>query len=316
MPSSELFEDPLPQIDGSQAFALYEHVRHRLPAATFSGALKANAPTRAASLLAIAEQYDTFVFDAYGVLNTGLIPIPGATECVAGLRELGKQVFVLTNAASQPAANNVPKFSALGFDFTAEEIVSSRAAAEKVLETFPSDFLWGAGAAANFTPDQIAVPIQKLADEQSAYDDVDGFVLFSIQDWNADRQLRLERSLKSNLRPVIVANPDIVAPVGGELSTEPGYLGHRLVERLGADVQFHGKPFPSVYDIVEARMTARSAGRRVVMIGDTLHTDVLGGAARGWDTVLVTGHGLFKGLDPNTFIYASGIVPHWMVHSI
>ncbi len=35
---------------------------------------------------------------------------------------------------------------------------------------------------------------------------------------------------------------------------------------------------------------------RVVIVGDTLHSDILGGAAQGWKTVLVTDHGLFAGL--------------------
>ena len=33
------------------------------------------------------------------------------------------------------------------------------------------------------------------------------------------------------------------------------------------------------------------------MIGDSLHTDVLGGLASGISTVLVTNHGLFKNHD-------------------
>jgi ribonucleotide monophosphatase NagD (HAD superfamily) len=49
------------------------------------------------------------------------------------------------------------------------------------------------------------------------------------------------------------------------------------------------------------------------MVGDTLHTDVLGGAAAGCRTVLVTDHGLFAGRDTVPFIAASGIVPDFIV---
>jgi predicted HAD superfamily phosphohydrolase YqeG len=52
------------------------------------------------------------------------------------------------------------------------------------------------------------------------------------------------------------------------------------------------------------------------MVGDTLHTDVLGGAAAGCRSVLVTDHGLFAGHDAARFISASGIRPDFIVPSI
>jgi glycerol 3-phosphatase-2 len=52
------------------------------------------------------------------------------------------------------------------------------------------------------------------------------------------------------------------------------------------------------------------------MVGDTLHTDVLGGAAAGCRSVLVTDHGLFAGRDTGLFISASGITPDFIVGSI
>jgi predicted HAD superfamily phosphohydrolase YqeG len=51
------------------------------------------------------------------------------------------------------------------------------------------------------------------------------------------------------------------------------------------------------------------------MVGDTLHTDVLGGRAAGMGTILVTDHGLFAGLDIARFIGRSGIVPDSIVRS-
>jgi ribonucleotide monophosphatase NagD (HAD superfamily) len=52
------------------------------------------------------------------------------------------------------------------------------------------------------------------------------------------------------------------------------------------------------------------------MVGDSLHTDILGGRAAGCFTVLVTGHGFFAGVDPAPFIAASGLVPDFTVASI
>jgi ribonucleotide monophosphatase NagD (HAD superfamily) len=49
------------------------------------------------------------------------------------------------------------------------------------------------------------------------------------------------------------------------------------------------------------------------MVGDTLHTDILGGAQAGWKTVLVTDHGLLRGENVEQAIARSGIVPDYIV---
>lgn len=56
--------------------------------------------------------------------------------------------------------------------------------------------------------------------------------------------------------------------------------------------------------------------KRVAMVGDTLYTDVLGGAAYGVQTVLVTDHGLLSGRDYQTFVTQTGIVPNYIIPNI
>jgi len=310
--SSKYFEDLFPCLNGEQAFDLYQEIQTQLPQASYPAFSVAKA-----SLLDVAENIDTFVFDAFGVLNVGESTIDGAVQRIADLRALGKNVFVLTNAASYNAKDTFTKFENLGFDFSASEIVSSRNAAEAALISIGADMIWGVAATDKFDISELPQTALKLGDDVEDYDAATAFLFLSVQDWNADRQAMLEASLERNKRPVIIANPDIVAPRGNTFSTEPGYFGHRMARLLDVEVQFHGKPFPSVYDIVAKRLAASNvAPERICMVGDTLHTDILGGAARGWKTALVTDHGLFKGLDPNHYIKQSGIAPDWMIGSI
>ena len=51
-------------------------------------------------LLAVADRCDSFLLDAFGVLNVGETAIPGAVASMAALRAQGKRLCVLTNAAS------------------------------------------------------------------------------------------------------------------------------------------------------------------------------------------------------------------------
>jgi len=55
---------------------------------------------------------------------------------------------------------------------------------------------------------------------------------------------------------------------------------------------------------------------RIAMCGDTLHTDILGAAARGWRTVLVTQDGLFAGQDTTEFSMQSGLFADWRLARI
>jgi ribonucleotide monophosphatase NagD (HAD superfamily) len=55
---------------------------------------------------------------------------------------------------------------------------------------------------------------------------------------------------------------------------------------------------------------------RIAMCGDSLHTDILGAAAQGWRSVLVTADGLFAGEETGPYEQRSGIVPDWRVARI
>ena len=50
------------------------------------------------------------------------------------------------------------------------------------------------------------------------------------------------RELRKVARPILVGNPDIVAPRGRYLSLEPGYYGHKLGSELKIQAKFFGKP--------------------------------------------------------------------------
>lgn len=52
------------------------------------------------------------------------------------------------------------------------------------------------------------------------------------------------------------------------------------------------------------------------MVGDTLHTDILGGRHMRFAAALVTGFGSLVGMDVNDAIARSGIVPGIIVERI
>jgi glycerol 3-phosphatase-2 len=88
---------------------------------------------------------------------------------------------------------------------------------------------------------------------------------------------------------------------------------HRILDALDVPVHWFGKPFPEAFTEALGRLDL--VPNRVVMVGDTLHTDTLGGAAAGCETVLITDHGLFRGHDTAPFIAACGIQPSLIIPS-
>ncbi len=286
------------------AFDRYEEVRDRLPSARFP-----DRSMRAANLAEVATHVDAFVLDAFGVLNVGGTPIDGAVDRIAELRAMGKKLVVLTNAASDDHSFAIDKFRGLGFDFTGEEIVTSRDVCVAHARTALPSGRWGAVCKASDTLEDIALDVMDWsANEQP---EVDGFLLLSSERMDDALMAALEHALVANRRPVICANPDLVAPRENGLSCEPGFYTHALVDRVGIDVEFFGKPFGNAFGAARDRLVGIPADR-IAMVGDTLHTDVLGGAAAGMKTVLIENHGLFKGFDVEEYIMRSGIRPDFI----
>ena len=297
-------------IDPAQALAEYQRLRPRLPA--HHGRGKA---TPAARFLDIVAPHDLILFDAYGVLNVGETAIDGAAQTIAALRAMGKRVMVVSNSAAYPKAHMMTRYARLGFDFTPDEVVTSREALLARVANEPARH-WGVMLNPDKDIGEIAdLGVTVLADNPALYDEVEGFLLVGADGWTEARQALLEASLTRNPRPVFVGNPDLVAPREDGLSQEPGWYAHRLIDATGVAVHFCGKPFPDIFDLALARGDT-IAPERVLMVGDTLHTDILGGAQAGFATALVTGHGSLLGLDVADAIASSGIAPDHIVAQI
>jgi len=296
--------------DAAWAFAAYQAIRPRLPAAQAGGAAR-----EVASLSEAAEDVDLVLLDAYGVLNVGETPIPGAAARIAALRAAGKRVAVVSNSAGYPKRHMMARWQRLGFDFSAAEVTSSR---EALLETLAGDTRhWGIMLGdAHGSEDLGDLGVSFLGDDPGTYARVDGFLLIGASGWNEARQSLLARALAARPRPVFCGNPDLVAPREAGLSLEPGYWAHRLADATGQAPVFCGKPFPSIFDLARLRAGAGIPPNRVLMVGDTLHTDILGAQALGYRSALVTGHGALKSLSCQSCCREAGIHPDFVMTSI
>ncbi|MEM5472423.1 HAD hydrolase-like protein [Hoeflea sp. AS60] len=293
--------------DTAVAFSEYESIRHRLPAPRAPAGSE-----RAQDLDAIAEHFDVFLLDAFGVLNIGETAIPGVVDRVNGLRQRGKQVLVVTNAAGYPSSVLQERYRRLGYSFDTRDVVSSRMALLGGLSDH-AHRKWGMVAAPKFGHEELPEGAIFLEDDPAAYAEAEGFLMLGASAWSEPRQSLLEQALRQNPRDILVGNPDLVAPVESGLSREPGHYAHRLASATGVEPVFYGKPFPAIFDLARQRIRPGTPDHRVVMVGDTLHTDILGGSAAGFRTALIKGYGFFDGSDPDSAIETSGIIPDFIL---
>ncbi len=298
-----------PAPDLESVFVRYEQVRNRLPDASFSGE-----PVSAAGLLAIAEHFDGFILDAFGVLNVGETPIPGTAEALAELRRRGKRLRVLSNGATLTQAQTLAKYNAMGYEFIADEIVSSRMIAGQWLARIQPDACWGAAGAAGDQFTDLPGHLIDLIETSHGFDQADGFLLLSSARWTPALQARLTDALRERPRPLVVANPDLVAPREYGLSIEPGWYAHQIADLTGHRPHFFGKPFANAFEPILAGWSDIEPGR-ITMVGDTLHTDILGARAAGIGATLVTEHGLYPADRVRDYITTSGIRPDFIIPS-
>lgn len=289
------------------AYSRYQSIRDRLPTVSSE-----RAPNYAQNLKETIEHYDGFIFDSFGVLNVGESAIPGAGECLTLLREMGKKFCILTNAASYTSDMAFHKYRRLGLDVRREEIVSSRDITFSQIGSIAPGTRWAAISDHGDQFEDAPVSMIDLLSSDVSWSSVDGFVFLSSARWTPGLQDRLVEELRWKSRPVIVGNPDLVAPREGGLSKEPGLWAHDLQDRCNVEPVFFGKPYASVFDVAFDRL----GSNRVAMVGDTLHTDILGAQACDLDTVLVTRDGLFAQEPVEQFITDSGIFPDWIIPSI
>ncbi len=294
-------------VDAHWAFQRYQQVRARLPRAGRPGKAE-----HRADLSEVSERFDVFVFDSFGVLNVGGAPIEGAARRIASLRALGKEVMVLTNAARDPLASLPAKYAGLGFDFTAPEIISSRGVLARHLKRRDIEGPWWIVAPESSEIAEFDVAALHTEPPEGA----GGIVLLSATTISDPLMDELATALTTRPVPLLVGNPDLVAPREEGFSLEPGAYAHQLADSIGAAPEFFGKPFANAFDAVIERLAGRARRERIAMVGDTLHTDILGGSAAGFGTVLVSDHGVLQGVDIPAAMEESGIFPDYIVPHI
>jgi len=239
------------------------------------------------SVSGLAEQYDVWLCDIWGVMHNGLRPFPTASHAGEYFRSRGGTVILISNSP-RPREGVIEQLSAIGV---------ARGAWD------------GVTTSGDVTRDLIAQnqgrPILHLGPERDrgvfeglevAFADAEGAELIvcsglydDLNETPDDYEEVLGDLVQRGL-PMICANPDLMVERGEKLIYCAGALA-QAYEKLGGKVVYAGKPHRPLYEMAlglagEMRGYPIDPGR-VLAIGDGLKTDMAGAAAAGLDALFV-----------------------------
>jgi HAD superfamily hydrolase (TIGR01450 family) len=267
----------------------------------------------------IIENYKVIFFDAFGVIKNYKGLVPGMQETFAQLHADNKEYYIVTNDASRSPLQLAQSFHRLGLSMiTPERIISSGMLAKEYLDLKVHDGI----VAYLGTPDSAhyiessglhTLPISEVT--ESNINSVNALVFLDDEgfDWFKDLNTTVNLLRKRNI-PAIVANTDHAYPLNmHDVSIAIGGLANMIEHIVGKKFIRFGKPdsqmFMFAYELV--REHGSLTKRDILMVGDTLQTDILGGNKFGLDTVLVLSGNTLPD-DAETRITASGIVPTYI----
>lgn len=277
------------------------------------------------SFRTIAARYKVIFFDAFGVLKNYEGTIEGVAQTMTFLREQEIGFYVLTNDASRSPAELSESFRRMGLsDITEDKIISSGMLAHEYLKYKVKDgtvaFL-GTPESAHYieTLSLNTLSVRDMDMDLEQTDDVQALVFLDDEgfDWKQDLNKTLNLLRHRNI-PVVVANSDQTYPVSkSRVAVAIGAIAD-MVESLTSKrfIRF-GKPdsqmFVFAYEHVQPFHPADKGD--ILMVGDTLETDIIGGNKFGLDTVLVLS-GNTSARRAEQAIQSTGITPTYICESI
>ncbi|MFV0522313.1 MAG: HAD-IIA family hydrolase [Mangrovibacterium sp.] len=271
----------------------------------------------------VAIKYKTIFFDAFGVLKNHKGMIEDIQKTFDFLDANGINYYVVTNDSSRGPEELAASYVKRGiYCITADKIISSGMLAHEWLAIKVQG-----GRVAYIGTKSSAHYIEKAGLKTKAIRDLDlndideiaALVFLDDEGFHWDEDLNKALNLLRNRNiPVIVANTDKHYPVSKhDVSIAIGGLAD-MVERVSGKhfIRF-GKPDAQMFMFAFKRAKEDNSElhrREILMVGDTLETDIIGGNKFGVDTALVlTGNTIPEMAEIR--IKSSGIIPDYICES-
>ena len=278
---------------------------------------------RTKSFRSVVKNYKAVFFDAFGVLKNHKGLIPDIINTFEYLDRKGIKYYLLTNDSSRSPEALAQWYQDRGImQVTTDKILSSGMLA---MEFFKAKVTNGNAVAYLGTENSAhyieTAGLQTVAVKDIDLNNIEHIESFAFLDdegfnWNDDINKTINLLRKKNMT-VVVANTDINYPVSkNDISVAVGSLADMVEKIIGKNFIRFGKPDAQMFLLAYERALEDINVKRneILMVGDTLYTDIIGGNKFGLDTALV--------LSGNTLpemakirISSTGIIPTYVCES-
>jgi 4-nitrophenyl phosphatase len=227
--------------------------------------------------------FDGLVCDLDGVVYRGETPVEGAAAAIARLRGAGVRIVFCTNNSAFTVEQYRAKLSRMGVETRPEEILTSavvtgEALAARGLGARRAMVIGEAGLRASVAAARLVI------DDEPANTDLDVVVVGLDRSFDYPALRRALLALRAGAA-FIASNDDPTYPVSHELEWPgAGAILASVEAASGRRAEVMGKPHRPMMDAAEKRL---AGARRIAIVGDRPQTDLRGGVAKGWFTVLV-----------------------------
>jgi 4-nitrophenyl phosphatase len=245
----------------------------------------------------ISPPMDALVCDLDGVIYRGDEPVPGAADAVGRLRREGVRLLFCTNNSRSTVESYVTKLVNLGIPTEPGDILTSAIVTAEVLQQRgfagkTAIVIGGEGIRRALS--DVCISVKESPDVTVS----DLVVVGWDPDFTYDDMKRAALAVRRGAK-LIATNDDASFPAADGLWPGAGAILASIETASGAHAEVMGKPHTPMMDAVAKRLGDAS---NIAMLGDRPDTDLAGGRARGWRTILVlsgvTGPADVKGLDP------------------
>lgn len=228
----------------------------------------------------LIDSYDALLLDLDGVVYVGPEPVRGAVEAIRAAARRGVRSVYVTNNANRPAPKVAEHLASFGLEVTDDDVVTSAQVAAKLVR----DEL---GSSAKVLP--IGGPGVRLAMEGmgltvvgSADDRPDAVVQGYGPDVSWHDLAEAAYACHGGAR-YVATNTDLTIPTPRGIAPGNGALVAAVRTATGQEPLVAGKPEPAAFWTAAASV----GSDRPLVVGDRLDTDIAGGNAAGYDTLLV-----------------------------
>ena len=271
----------------------------------------------------IVTNYKAVFFDAFGVLKNHKGIIPGIEHTFKFLGDNGIDYYILTNDASRSPEDLAKDYNRQGIQcINPDKIISSGMLAHDWLKLKIKS-----GRVAYLGTEQSAHYIETTGLETLSIGQIDLDNLDDIRcmvflddegyDWNTDINKVINLLRKKNMT-VIVANTDINYPINrNDIAIAVGGIADMVENILGKHFIRFGKPDAQMFMFAYEKACEKQQLNRddILMVGDTLFTDIIGGNKFGMDTVLVLSGNTLPD-NAKVKIQSTGIIPTYVCESV